>query len=122
MAGEEERVGSVNFNFLLVVRGYIINEEVEAVLPRPEQKDMTVKGVIKGRTIELMEDIPIQDGATVDVSIGIPNGRPPLGSAARILQTLKDAPQVDRDAVDELERLIRDSKRPVSAKGVFDDE
>ena len=83
---------------------------------------MTVKGVIKGRTIELMEDIPIQDGATVDVSIGIPNGRPPLGSAARILQTLKDAPQVDRDAVDELERLIRDSKRPVSAKGVFDDE
>lgn len=83
---------------------------------------MTVRGVKKGRTIELLEDIPIEDGSTVDVSIGVSDGRPPKGSPARIMNTLKSAAPVDREIVDELERIILESKRPVPHRGVFDEE
>ncbi len=83
---------------------------------------MTMRGIARGRIIELEEPLPYADGQAVDVSVNASTDLPPIGSGARILHTLRTAPAVDPAAVDELERIIRESKRPAPPGGAFDDE
>ena len=77
---------------------------------------MTYRGTARGRTIELEEELPFQDGATITISIESADASP-TGSAAAILKAIKSPPHLDPAIVDELERHIEDGKLPVR----FDD-
>lgn len=47
---------------------------------------------------------------------------PPLGSAAAILQAMREPPHLTSADVDELEQAIAAGQLPVSAVGIFDKE
>jgi hypothetical protein len=79
---------------------------------------MVLRGVVRGQTIEFTQPLPFTSGEQVEVSVSaLQNGEPPLGSPARILAALRAAPAVDREAVDELERIIEESHLPESWRG-----
>lgn len=80
---------------------------------------MTLKGIAKGRIIELEEPLPYSEGQPVSVSIEPfgPENQP--GSPAAILKVLRDLPHISAEAVDELERVIEQGKLPVRMQGEF---
>lgn len=83
---------------------------------------MTIRGTIRGRTIELLQPLPFADGQQVTVSIVPESHEPPIGSPRAILKAMHAPPHLDPADVDELERLIAEGSRPAESKGVFDDE
>ncbi len=83
---------------------------------------MTVKGRIHGKTIELAEALPYADGQEVTVFVVARGPTPPYGSAAALLDVLRQPPHIDPADVDELERAIEAGKIPVSYRGVFDED
>jgi len=70
-------------------------------------KNGTYKGVVRGGTVILEEGAGLPDGAEVVVT-------PAPGSVLAILTALRTAPKVSSEAVDELNRMIEEGKRPVS--------
>jgi hypothetical protein len=82
---------------------------------------MTCKGTIRGKTIELEEPLPFQEGQVVTLSV-CPLEQDLPGSPAALLKAVKAPPHVDSSIVDELERAIEESKIPVRYEGVFDAE
>jgi hypothetical protein len=84
--------------------------------------EMTVKGIIRGQTIELDEPLPYPEGEVVELNVQPAAGAlGRAGSPAAILAAMRSVPHVEPEAVDELERAIEEGKRPVSFRGVFDD-
>ncbi len=83
---------------------------------------MTCKGVVRGKVIELESALPFLDGQTVSVSVEPLPEAEPLGSPARILRALREAPRVTQEDVDELERSMRAGKIPVRHEGMFNPE
>jgi hypothetical protein len=81
---------------------------------------MTFTGVVRGKSIEISEALPFDEGEAVDVVIE-PAQQPRRGSPAAILAALASAPHVSDETVDEFERLIEEGKRPPIERGVFDD-
>ena len=83
---------------------------------------MTYKGIAKGKIIELEEPLPYSEGQPVSVSIEPfgPENQP--GSPAAILKVLRDLPHISAEAVDELERVIEQSKLPVRVQREFKSE
>ena len=77
---------------------------------------MTPKGIAKGKIIELEEPLPYSEGQPVSVSIEPfgPESQP--GFPAAILKVLRDLPPISAEAVDELERVIKQGRLPVSVQ------
>lgn len=82
---------------------------------------MTCKGTIRGNCIQISERLPFDEGETVTVTVQS-MAQDALGSPARLLRAVLEAPHVDPSIVDELERAIEESKQPVNYKGIFDSE
>ncbi len=74
---------------------------------------MTYKGVVRGRTIELDENLPFVNGQAVNVSVEPVNGTAPAGSPAQVRAAMRALPGVNPTAVDEMEQAIREARLPV---------
>jgi hypothetical protein len=83
---------------------------------------MTYKGIAKGKTIELEEPLPYEEGQAITISVQPASPGPLRGSPAAVLEALRKPPHVTAEDVAELERAIRESQLPVSEGGIFDDE
>ena len=57
----------------------------------------------------------------MNVSVAPVSSDPPLGTGAAIMKALRDSPPVDRETLDEFDRILQEGKRPASKKGAFDD-
>ncbi len=72
---------------------------------------MNYKGIVKGKTIELEESLPYEEGQAVSVSVEpINNGVEP-GSPNAIMKAMRQPPHLRTEDVDELERVIEDWNR-----------
>jgi hypothetical protein len=82
---------------------------------------MSCRGILRGKTIELEELLPYPEGQTVTVSIEAVEDLP-LGSPALLLKAMREPPHLEPGDIEELERVLADSKLPVKPGGIFDDE
>lgn len=83
---------------------------------------MTYKGIAKGNTIELEEQLPFPEGQPVTVSVELLTSQHPPGSPATILEAISQLPHLDPEDVDALERAIEESRLPIREERLFDDE
>ncbi len=81
---------------------------------------MTLKGIAKGRTIELDKPLPYRNGQEVQVSIEPLTKHPLSGSPSSVLDAVDGPPHLSSEAVDELLRVIEEGRRPVRSVGVFE--
>ena len=84
-----------------------------------ENEFMTYRGIMRGKTIELDEPLPFADGQLVRVSVEPTNGSRGSGSPALIRQTMRAAPHLDPEDVDELQRAIASGKQAVRHNDIF---
>jgi hypothetical protein len=75
--------------------------------------NVTYRGVVKGKTIELDEPLPYPEGQPVTVSVEPVSPAFALGSPAAILDAMRRLPHLRAEDVDELERAINEGKLPV---------
>jgi len=82
---------------------------------------MTCKGTVKGKTIELEETLPPLEGKKITVNLEAIEDLP-LGSSALLLKAMHEPPHLEPGDIEELNRILEESKIPVRAGGFFDDE
>jgi hypothetical protein len=82
---------------------------------------MVCQGVIRGRTIELEHPVPYHEGEVVTVSIEH-SETPERGTGAAVLKAVLALPDIEPEAVDELEEAIRSARLPVRDQDWFGDE
>ena len=83
---------------------------------------MNHKGIARGKTIELEDELPYPNGQPVSVSVApLPTSLPP-GVPAVVRQAMHDFPHLRNEDVDELERAITEAQLPMQHQGVFDEE
>ena len=78
---------------------------------------MTLRGLAKGKTIELTEALPYPYGQWVNVSIEPTSGQ--RGSPACVLEMMRAATTVTSDDVQALEATIKAGELPVQDKDPF---
>lgn len=81
---------------------------------------MTYKGIVRGKTIELEEQLPYPEGQPVSVSVELLQAKPQLDLRTVIRQIMHEPPHLSWEDVDELERAIEQGKLPVYQGSVFD--
>ena len=80
---------------------------------------MIYKGVAKGKSIELEEQLPYPEGQPVSISVEPLVGQPDPCSPAAIRQVMHEPPHLKSEDVDELEKAIEQGKLPVQQESVF---
>jgi hypothetical protein len=83
------------------------------------EDEMIYKGIIKGRMIELEEELHDWDGRSVVVSVELWQDIPIKGSPAAVLQAAQAPPHVRFDVVDEMEYWIQEGRLPLSEPLLF---
>jgi hypothetical protein len=83
---------------------------------------MIYRGIVKGKTIELEESLPYDEGQPVSLSIEPLTTQPPPGSPAVIRQMMHEPPHLRWEDVDELEQAIEEGQSSVRQEGEFDKE
>jgi hypothetical protein len=68
----------------------------------------TYRGKVRGKLVVLEGDIPLEDGTEVLVTAVSPQP----GTGGAVVAAMKAEPQVPREWVDELEKLIEEGQRP----------
>jgi hypothetical protein len=81
---------------------------------------MTYKGIVRGKTIQLEEQLPYPEGQPVSVSVEPLEEKPRPDLPAVIRQIMHEPPHLSWEEVDELERAIGEGKLPVYQRGMFD--
>ena len=74
---------------------------------------MSYKGIAKGKTIELEDELPYPEGQPVSVSVEPLTEQSQPGVPAVIRQAMHEPPRLRWEDVDELERAIAAAKLPV---------
>ncbi|GMU80595.1 MAG: hypothetical protein AMXMBFR47_04660 [Planctomycetota bacterium] len=82
---------------------------------------MTVRGRVRGKTIELDEMLPFPQGQAVDVDVRPLEASSLPGSPSRLLDAVRSAPHISNDDLAELESAIQSGKLPPSDRAVFDE-
>ena len=82
---------------------------------------MIYKGIAKGNTIELEESLPYPAGQPVSVSVEPLAAPLHPSSPAAIRRAMHEPPHLSWEDVDELERVIEESRLQVRQEGVFDE-
>lgn len=82
---------------------------------------MTYRGVAHGKTTELEEALPYQDGQSVSIWIEPLAVVPPPGSVDAVLRAMAQPPHLTDEDVRELERSIEEGRLPASDGGIFDE-
>ncbi len=83
---------------------------------------MSYKGIARGKTIELEDELPYPEGQLVSVSVAPLTAPLQPGVPAVVRQAMHDLPHLQWAQVDELERAITEAKLPVQDQGIFDEE
>ena len=73
---------------------------------------MTYKGIVKGKTIELEDEVPYPEGQPVSVSLEPLEEKRELNLPGVIRQIMHEPPHLRWEDVDELERAIEEGKIP----------
>ena len=73
---------------------------------------MSYRGIARGNVIELDEPLPYPDGQTLVVEVEPGDKSEEAGSVAAILRAVNSPPFVSSEDVDELERVINETKLP----------
>jgi len=81
---------------------------------------MTIKGIVRGKTIKLEEALPYPDGQSVMIDIYTEQAL--SGSPNMLRKAMHEPPHLLWTDVDSLEREIEDAKLSVIQNGVFDEE
>lgn len=81
---------------------------------------MTIKGIIRGKTIELEESLPFLEGQAVRVSVEPAQDESPPGVASSILQAMRAPPHLNVGDIDVFERALAEGRLPVRQTGIFD--
>lgn len=81
---------------------------------------MTVRGVVRGNTIELLDSVAWPDGHEVTLKLNrrLPGRR---GSAERVAWVEKHFPPVKPEDMAELSSALAEPKQPAQTKSCFDD-
>jgi hypothetical protein len=87
-----------------------------------EDAIMTMRGIARGRTIDLDESLPFPEGQTVRVTVEAIAPVDECGSPAAVLAAMREPPFVSPEDVCALERAIQEGSLPVVEAGVFDRE
>lgn len=84
---------------------------------------MHLKGIARGRIIELNEALPYTEGCLVNVNVIVEPEDSPFqaGSPTAIRRAMHEPPHVTKEDVDELEQAIIADQLPVQDRSVFDD-
>ncbi len=80
---------------------------------------MTLQGTVRGRSIELNEEIPYPEGQQVTVTVE-PLGPAPVGSGRAIVEALRQLPPLEPGDIEALEQAIEEGKLPLSPPVSFD--
>jgi hypothetical protein len=83
---------------------------------------MSYKGIARGKTIELEDELPYPDGQPVSVSVAPFTAPLQPGLPAVVRQAMHDLPHLQWEEVDELERALTEAQLPMQYQGVFDEE
>lgn len=89
-------------------------------------KSVTLKGIVKGKVIELESDVILPEGTEVEVVVREPGteklgiSSDPKGSPKAILAIWDSAPHCTPEDVDFLVQEIEQGKRPAKFEGIFD--
>ena len=97
------------FSFLLVV---VIHGDFSYCL-----SILTYKGIVRGKTIELEEQLPFPEGQPVSISVEPLDEKPQLDLPAVVRQIMHGPPHLSWEDVDELERAIEKGRLPVYQGG-----
>lgn len=81
---------------------------------------MTYKGIARGKTIELEEQLPYPEGQPVNVSVEPIEAKSQLDLPTLIRKIIHEPPHLSWNDVDELERAIEEGKLQVYQGSVFD--
>lgn len=82
---------------------------------------MTIRGTARGKTIELDEALPIPSGQKLTVRVEAETDGPRPGSAAALLEALRQPPHLTAEDIAELNRAMAQGKSVPRAEGIFDD-
>jgi hypothetical protein len=89
---------------------------------------MSYRGIVRGKVIELEDEVVLPEGTEVEVMVKEPQGEEltpsgyPKGSSRAILAAWTTAPHCIPEDVDALSQAIEQGKRPILFKGIFDQE
>jgi hypothetical protein len=87
---------------------------------------MPYKGTVRGKVIELESDVPLPEGTEVEIVVKdkekktVTASSHPRSFPQAILKFLDTPPLCTPDDVEALLQAIRQGKRPVRFKGIFD--
>lgn len=81
---------------------------------------MVVKGVIRGKVIELDQLLPFADGETVSVEVS-PVSAGSSSDAQRLLQVLRGLQRTDEETIHEFERIIEEGRQAARYQSPFDE-
>ena len=76
---------------------------------------MTYRGIVKGRTIELNEDLPYPEGQSVDISVTPRPAGLRRGSPQSLLKLMDEVGPADPETMAQLEQALADSRLPMAA-------
>jgi hypothetical protein len=81
---------------------------------------MTCRGIVKGRTIELEQDLPYLEGQPVNITVQPIQQDDVPGSPAFVLRAMDRLEHLEPGDIEEFEKAIQEAKRPVRYTGIFD--
>jgi hypothetical protein len=81
----------------------------------------TLRARFDGKVLIPVGEVDLPIGQEVELQVAPSSSHPP-GSPAAVLEALRSLPPVPREDVEELERLIEESKLPVNDRGIFDED
>jgi len=80
---------------------------------------MNYKGIARGKTIELEEQLPYPEGQPLNVSVEPIEAKPQVDLPTIIRKIIHEPPHLSWNDVDELERAIEEGKLQVYQGSVF---
>jgi hypothetical protein len=81
----------------------------------------TLRAQFDGKVLVPLEPVDLPTDKVLDVHIS-PSVGNPIGSAARLLEAMRQPPHLSKEDVAELERAIEEGKLPVRYQSVFGEE
>jgi hypothetical protein len=82
---------------------------------------ITYRGIARGKTIELQEPLPFDNGQPLQVSVKPSVARASRGAPGAVRAAMHKPPHVPADAVAELLRAIARARLRVRPQGVFEE-
>ena len=80
---------------------------------------MVLRGIVKGKTIELDAPLPFPEGEAIRVTV---ERLPANDVVDAALLAVKEPPHLSREDIEAFNRSLNESRLPMSEGGIFDEE